>query len=183
MAVHHQLLVSAQVEQPAGGVIRACAEGIPVREELPGEGMMEMVSLSTEMGFVVSHHWARLISSPPLRWCQRHGRWRTVCTCRHECPTAWRWRRRLLTRRSCSPGSETNSWHRLCGQWRWWPAGQSLCPTKHFKKRNNTSKLIMEFKENSVCTLKITLVFSSWVEIWLRPVLSTDGKTKTQSTI
>lgn len=35
MAVHHQLLVSAQVEQPAGGVIRACAEGVPVGEELP----------------------------------------------------------------------------------------------------------------------------------------------------
>lgn len=35
VAVHHQLLVSTQVEEPAGGVIGAGAEGIPVREELP----------------------------------------------------------------------------------------------------------------------------------------------------
>lgn len=34
VAVHHQLLVGAQVKQPAGGVVRACAKGVPVGEEL-----------------------------------------------------------------------------------------------------------------------------------------------------
>lgn len=34
VAVHHQLLVSAQVKQPAGGVIRACAKSIPIGEKL-----------------------------------------------------------------------------------------------------------------------------------------------------
>ena len=38
VAVHHQLLVGAQVKQPAGGVVRARAEGVPVGEELWGEG-------------------------------------------------------------------------------------------------------------------------------------------------
>lgn len=34
VAVHHQLLVSTQVKQPAGGVIGACAKCIPVGEKL-----------------------------------------------------------------------------------------------------------------------------------------------------
>ena len=34
MGVDHQLLVGTQVKQPAGGVVRARGEGVPVGEEL-----------------------------------------------------------------------------------------------------------------------------------------------------
>lgn len=36
VGIHHQLLVRAQVEQPARGVVRARGERVPVGEELQG---------------------------------------------------------------------------------------------------------------------------------------------------
>lgn len=75
--------------------------------------------------------------SQSQRWCRTRVRWRTACTCHHGCPTAWRWRHRLLRRRSCSPDWETSSSHPLCGRWRWWPAGPSLCPTMHCKTQGH----------------------------------------------
>ena len=38
MAVHHQLLVRTQIEEPAGGVVGTGAEGVPIGEELHGGG-------------------------------------------------------------------------------------------------------------------------------------------------
>lgn len=45
VAVHHQLLVSAQVEQPAGGVVRACAKGISIGEKLQKRGNEELIDV------------------------------------------------------------------------------------------------------------------------------------------
>lgn len=79
------------------------------------------------------------------RWCQTHGQWRIACTCHRGCPTAWRWRHRLLTQRSCSRGLETNSSRPLCGQWKWWPADLSLCPTMHCKKGGSGKVWVISF--------------------------------------
>lgn len=45
MTVHHQLLVSPQVKQPAGGIIRACPKGVPIGEKLQEQDVKTDVRL------------------------------------------------------------------------------------------------------------------------------------------
>ena len=51
--VHHQLLVGAQVEQPAGGVVGARGEGVAIGEELHCRGERETV-ISEALAFIVN---------------------------------------------------------------------------------------------------------------------------------
>lgn len=109
--------------------------------------------------------------SQPLRWCQTHGRWRTACTCHRGCPTAWRWHHRLLTQRSCSLGSGTNSSRPLCGQWRWWPAGLSLCPTMHCKNGGNGLEGVPKLSSGFYSSLQVQFTqeqgYTSTCPFWL----------------
>lgn len=41
MGIHHELLVSPQVEEPARGIVRARGKGVAIGEELHGGGKKE----------------------------------------------------------------------------------------------------------------------------------------------
>jgi len=65
-----------------------------------------------------------------LRWCHFRDLGKSVCTCRRECPTVLRMRRRLPRRMLCCQVRVRETWRLRCGQCKPSSADQSRCPTR-----------------------------------------------------